>query len=124
MPDRMPVDGPYRIYVDSLPTGATIDVSHYLTAILLNLAHAAEEDGESLLSELVDIAELNRSAAHQGPDSHAAHQRDVQVAELLAEVADDGRIPVYGAQVMRLADRLQSIGALKSVPTQREAGAA
>ncbi|MBT2505116.1 hypothetical protein J7I98_04235 [Streptomyces sp. ISL-98] len=121
MPDRMPVDGPYRIYVDALPTGATIDVSHYLATVLLNLAHAAEEDGEGLLSELVDIAELARSAAHQGRDSHAAHQRDVQVAELLAEVADDGRIPVYGAQVMRLADRLRSIAAPKAAPTQRDA---
>jgi hypothetical protein len=116
--DRMPVDGPYRIYVDATPGGATLDMSHYLTAVLLNLAAAAEEDGEGLLSELVDIAELNRSAAHQGIDSHAAHQRDVQVAELLAEVADTGLVPVYGAQVMRLADRLRSIAALKSVPTQ------
>ncbi|MDJ0460647.1 hypothetical protein [Streptomyces sp. H27-C3] len=116
--DRMPVDGPYRITVDPLPTGATLDMSHYLTAVLLNLAAVAEEDGEGLLAELVDIAELARSAAHQGPDSHAAHQRDRQVETLLAEVADDGRVPVYGAQVLRLADRLCAIAAPKAVPTQ------
>ena len=124
MTDRMPVDGPFRIYVDALPTGATLDLSHYLTSVLLNLASAAEEDGKGLLAELVHIAQCARQAAAQGADSHAAHERDERVAELLSEVADDGRVPVYGAQVLRLADRLLSIGALKSVPTQREGGAA
>lgn len=124
MTDRMPVDGPYRIYVDALPTGATLDVSHYLTSVLLNLAAAAEEDGEGLLAELVHIAQCARQAAVQGIDSHAAHERDERVADLLAEVADDGRVPVYGAQVLRLADRLLSIGALKSVPGPRQGGAA
>lgn len=116
--DRMPVDGPYRIYVDLLPTGATLDVSHYLTAVLLNLAEAAAEGGDELLAELVNISELARSAAVQGSDSHAAHERDERVAELLAEVADEGRVPVYGAQVLRLADRLRSIAAPKAVPAQ------
>ncbi|WP_327376239.1 hypothetical protein OG393_21170 [Streptomyces sp. NBC_01216] len=118
--DRMPVDGPYRIYVDALPAGVTLDLSHYLTSVLLNLASAAEEDGEGLLAELVHIAECARSAAHQGIDSHAAHERDERVADLLAEVADDGRVPVYGVQVLRLADRLLSLGALKSVPAQQD----
>jgi hypothetical protein len=120
----MPVDGPFRMYVDPLPTGAALDVTPYLTAVLLNLAEAAAEGGEELLAQLVDIAELARSAAAQGMDSHAAHERDERVAELLAEVADEGRIPVYGVQVLRLADQLRAIGAPKPVPSQREAGAA
>lgn len=118
--DRMPVDGPFRIYVDPLPTGATLDLSHYLTSVLLTLATAAEEDGEGLLAELVHIAQCARQAAAQGADSHAAHERDERVADLLKEVADDGKVPVYGAQVLRLADRLLSIGALKSVPAQQD----
>lgn len=120
----MPVDGPFRIYVDPLPTGATLDLSHYLTAVLLNLAAAAEEDGEGLLSELVHIAECARQAANQGPDSHAAHERDERVADLLTEVADDGKVPVYGVQVLRLADRLMSLRALKSLPAPRRGGEA
>lgn len=114
----MPVDGPYRIYVDSLPAGATLDLSHYLTSVLLNLAAIAEEEGESLLADLVNIAELARSAAAQGNDSHAVHERDARVEDLLKEVADDGKVPVYGQQVLRLAERLQSIAAPKAVPTQ------
>lgn len=119
--DRMPVDGPFRIYVDALPTGATLDMSHYLTAVLLNLAAAAEEDGAGVLADLVNIAELARSAQSQGSDSHAAHERDERVEALLAEVADEGKVPVYGAQVLRLANRLRDIGAPKAVPQARRA---
>jgi hypothetical protein len=117
--DRTPVDGPFRIHVEPLPTGATLDMTHYLTSVLLNLASAAEEDGEGLLSELVHIAECARQAAHQGSDSHAAHERDERVADLLAEFADEGRVPVYGGQVLRLAARLHAIGTPKAVPTQQ-----
>ncbi len=122
--DRMPVDGPYRIYVDATPTGAELDMSHYLTSVLLNLAAVAEADGESLLADLVNIAELARSAAAQGIDSHATHERDARVEDLLKEVADDGKVPVYGQQVLRMAERLRVLAAPKAVPSQREAGAA
>ena len=119
--DRTPVDGPFRIHVEAIPAGATLDMSHYLTSVLLNLASAAEEDGEGLLAELVHIAECARQAAHQGSDSHAAHERDEQVERLLAEVADEGRVPVYGGQVLRLAERLRAIGTPKALPGQRGA---
>ncbi|MER5559645.1 helix-turn-helix transcriptional regulator [Streptomyces sp. NPDC002506] len=121
---QLVVDGPFRVSVSATPAGAALDVSHYLTSVLLNLAAAAEEDGEGLLAELVEVAELARSAQAQGRDSHAAHERDERAAALLAEVADDGVIPVYGPQVGRLADRLREIAAPRPVPSQREAGAA
>ncbi|MFF8656761.1 hypothetical protein [Streptomyces huasconensis] len=122
--DRTPVTGPFRIHVDATPTGVGLDVTHYLTAVILGLAQTADEEGDGLLDDLRNIAELARSAAHQGSDSHAAHERDERVADLLAEVADDGVIPVYGAQVGRLRDRLAVLTAPRSVPGQREAGAA
>jgi hypothetical protein len=118
----MPVDGPFRIYVDALPTGATLDMSHYLTSVLLTLAAAAEEDGEGLLAELVHIAQCARQAAVQGSDSHDAHERDDRIASLLKEVADSGKVPIYGEQVLRLANRLLSIGAPKSIPRQPSRG--
>ncbi|MEU2730064.1 hypothetical protein ABZ650_20340 [Streptomyces griseoviridis] len=120
MTDRMPVDGPYRIYVDATPTGAGVDVSHYLTAVLLNLANAAEEDPVGVLESLVDLAAVARSAAHQGRDSHAAHERDERVERLLAEVADGGVLPVYGAQVARFAGRLSQIAAPRALPGQQD----
>lgn len=121
--DRTPVDGPFRIHVDPTPTGATLDISHYLTALILTLAQAADEDGPGVLDELVNIAELDRSARHQGIDSHATHERDACVEAFLKPLSA-GELPVYGAQVMRLADRLRAIAAPKAVPSQREAGAA
>ncbi|MFD7016036.1 response regulator transcription factor [Streptomyces sp. NPDC059928] len=121
---QLVVDGPFRVSVSATPTGASVDVSHYLASVLLNLAAAAEEDGGGLLAELVGLAELARSAQAQGRDSHAAHERDERVAGLLAEVADEGRIPVYGPQVGRLAGALREIAAPRPVPSQREAGAA
>ncbi|MEV5977551.1 hypothetical protein [Streptomyces sp. NPDC052114] len=119
--DRTPVDGPFRIGVDAIPTGVGLDVSHYLTAVILGIAQAADEDGEQLLDDLRDIAALARSAAVQGSDSHAAHERDEEVARLLAEVADDGVIPVYGDQAARLRDRLAVLTAPRPVPGQRGA---
>lgn len=121
---QLVVDGPFRVSVSATPTGAALDVSHYLESVLLNLAAAAEEDGEGLLAELVEVAELARSAQAQGRNSHAAHERDERVAGLLTEVADEGRIPVYGPQVGRLAGVLREIAAPRPVPSQREAGAA
>ncbi|WP_028814460.1 hypothetical protein [Streptomyces flavidovirens] len=122
--DRTPVTGPFRISVDMLPTGVALDVSHYLSTLVLALAQAAEEDGEGVLADLVNIAELDRSAGHQGIDSGATHERDARVQDLLDELVDGGKVPVYGQQVLRLAERLRVLAAPKAVPSQREAGAA
>ena len=104
-----PVDGPWRIGVTTLPTGAGLDVSHYLTGFVTRLAQAAEEDPKSLLAQLLEIAALARSAGAQGSDSHAAHERDERVDDLLAEVAGEGVLPVYGQQVSLLARRLLAV---------------
>lgn len=104
---RPAVDGPFRIGVVARPVGVGLDVSHYLTHVVTALARAAEDEPESLLSDLQDIAALARSASHQGSDSHAAHERDERVEQLVDEIADGGVLPVYGPRVGRLADRLR-----------------
>jgi len=111
MTPSTPVDGPWRIGVTTLPTGAGLDISHYLTGVVTRLAQAAEEDPKSLLAELLEIAALARSAGAQGSDSHAAHERDERVERLLDEISGGGVLSVYGAQVGRLADRLREVGA-------------
>ncbi|MER6103645.1 hypothetical protein ABT115_15305 [Streptomyces sp. NPDC001832] len=122
--DRTPVTGPFRISVDATPTGAALDMSHYLSTLILALAQAADEDGPSVLDDLQRIAELDRSARHQGIDSAATHERDERVSDLLDELVDGGSVPVYGAQVLRLAEALRVVSGPRSVPSQREAGAA
>lgn len=121
MSDRLPVTGPFRLYVDPIPTGVELDLSHYLTGVVLNLAAAADEDGEGVLDDLREIAELARSAGSQGSDSHAAHERDARIEELLGEIAGDSKLPIYGGQVARLRDRLAQLTAPRPVPGQRGA---
>ncbi|MFB6813063.1 hypothetical protein ACFCV8_00750 [Streptomyces sp. NPDC056347] len=119
-----PVTGPFRISVDATPSGVALDVTHYLSALVLALAEAASEDGPSLLDDLVAIAELDRSARHQGRDSHATHERDEAVQSLLDELVDGGTLPVYGGEVLQLADTLRRAVAPRPIPSAREAGAA
>lgn len=111
--------GPDRIAVAAIPGGATIDVSTYLTRVILALIN--DEAGA-----LYDIADLDESAAHYrshgNDDSHAAHERDALIEELVERLAP--RLPVYGAEVSGLAVLLREIAAPKPVPSQREAGAA
>ncbi|MGW7785981.1 hypothetical protein CFC35_05455 [Streptomyces sp. FBKL.4005] len=125
MSTTTPVDGPFPIRVTATPSGCELDVSSFLfKAVFTELITKADEDPEGLVEELKDMAELLRSAVHQGRDSHARHEFDARMVQMLAEYAGDGLIPVYGAQVGRLRDRLAEIAAPRPVTSQREAGAA
>ncbi|MFI9200216.1 hypothetical protein [Streptomyces sp. NPDC053048] len=115
MNERMPVDGPFRIYVTRLSGGAALDVSHMVTERLLQLARDFEEDPEGVGELLTDIAELDRSAT--GVDSHAGHERDERLEGLLESIGG-GRLHVYGRQVVALAERLMSL-VRPRVPQQR-----
>lgn len=117
--DYQPVTGPFRIGVTALPTGAELDLTHYLSTLVLSLAQAADEDGEGVLDELREIADLDRSAGHQGIDSHATHERDELVQQFLDGLSA-GSVPVYGEQVLRLAEALRRTVAPRPVPVQRD----
>ncbi|MFE2712318.1 hypothetical protein ACFXKI_10075 [Streptomyces mirabilis] len=120
MSDSTPVDGPYPIKVTATPSGAELDVSAFLfKAVFTELITKADDDPEGLVDELRDMAELLRSAAHGGRDSHARHEFDERMNGMLAEYANDGLIPVYGEQVGRLRDKLAEIAAPRPVPSQQ-----
>lgn len=115
-----PVDGPFPIRVTATPSGCELDISSFLfKAVFTELITKADEDPEGLVEELKDMAELLRSAVHQGRDSHARHEFDERMVQMLAEFAGDGLIPVYGTQVARLRDRLAEIAAPRPVPAQQ-----
>lgn len=123
--NSIPVDGPYPIKVTATPSGASLDVSAFLfKAVFTELITKADDDPEGLVEELRDMADLLRSAVHQGRDSHARHEFDERMNQMLAEYANGGEIPVYGAQVGRLRDRLAEIAAPRPIPAAREGGAA
>ena len=120
MSDSTPVDGPYPIKVTATPSGAELDVSAFLfKAVFTELITKADDDPEGLVDELRGMAGLLRSAAHGGRDSHARHEFDERMNEMLKEYANDGAIPVYGEQVGRLRDKLGEIAAPRPVPSQQ-----
>ncbi|MFJ4703202.1 MULTISPECIES: hypothetical protein [unclassified Streptomyces] len=108
-PTSPAVTGPFRIYVHETPTGARLDVTHYLGAVLRGLAQTAAEDPEGFAEELADLAALESQAAREGRDSHARHELDDRLDKLIAEIADDGSLPLHGVAVHRLIDRLAEI---------------
>ncbi|KOV86109.1 MULTISPECIES: hypothetical protein [unclassified Streptomyces] len=121
MNSKPTVDGPFPIRVNVTPSGCELDISSFLfKAVFTELITKADEDPEGLVDELKDMAELLRSAVHQGRDSHARHEFDERMVQMLAEYAGDGLIPVYGAQVGRLRDRLAEIAAPRPVPAQQD----
>lgn len=114
---RPVVTGPYRLYVRRTPTGALLDVEHYLIAVIETLA-----DNPDLMDLLADIEEDRRNAAAHRHDGWAPE-------ELLVEklcTALGYELPVYGPAVVRLSERLRACAPapVVSVPAQREAGAA
>lgn len=110
---RTPVDGPHPIHVYPAPCGATVDVSAYLRDVIFALVR----DEAAALGEIAEWDELS-----PGMDSHIAHERDELVEQLIDRLAP--RLPVYGAQVWALADRLRELAHPKPVPAQHNGGAA
>ena len=114
---RPAVTGPYRVYVRRIPTGATLDVSDYLIAMIETIA-----DNPDLMVLLTEIEEDRRNAhAHK----HDGWEPEALLVEQLC-AALGYELPLYGDAVGRLADRLRAVAPAPAVaiPGQRQAGAA
>lgn len=125
MTDNNTVGGPFPIRINATASGCELDMSAFLiSAVFTELISKADDDPEGLVEELRDMAGLLRSAVHQGRDSHARHEFDDRMQELVKEFGNDGMVPVYGPAVGRMRDKLAVIAAPRPVPGQREGGAA
>lgn len=112
---RPVVTGPYRLYVRRTPTGALLDVEHYLVAMVETIA-----DNPDLLDLLVEIAEDRANAeAHR----HDGWEPEQCLVERLT-TALGYEIPVYGDRLAALADQLRSVAPVLSLPAQRREGGA
>ncbi|CAM5683766.1 MULTISPECIES: hypothetical protein [Streptomyces] len=100
MAEATPVDGPFRISVERIPAGVTLDVSPFIEALLLSLVtdHA---------DALADI--LGEQADARPYDGHRAES--LLVEQLLDEVST--RIPVYGQQCLALAESIRAAAGLR-----------
>ncbi|CAL9314234.1 hypothetical protein [Streptomyces sp. SudanB91_2054] len=113
---RPAITGPTRIYVRRIPTGAVLDLEHFLTDRLTAIA-----DDPDLLALLLEIADQRGTTGEY--DGWAPEQ--LLMERLLSGVGYE--VPVYGDAVAALADRLRAVAPaapVASIPAQREAGAA
>ena len=119
--EATPVDGPFPVRVAATPSGADLDVSSFLfKAVFAELIAKADDDPEAVAVELSEMADLLRSAVAQGPNSHARHEFDEAMQRMIKEYGNDGLIPLYGAAVGRMADRLAEIAAPRPLPSQQD----
>lgn len=114
---RPAVTGPYRLYVRRIPTGATLDVSDYLIAMIETIAD--NPDLMDLMSEIEEDRQNARAHKHDGWEPEA-----LLVEQLCAALGYE--LPLYGPVVGQLADRLRAVAPAPAVaiPGQRSAGAA
>ncbi|MGW1814250.1 hypothetical protein ACWCQM_11890 [Streptomyces sp. NPDC002125] len=114
--------GPTRVNVSSIPGGAVLHLDHFLFYLVLELAEQFTEDPETIGDQLREIDALSNPRE----DSHAEHQRDRLVDELLDQLGGT-HLRLHGPQVKRVAELLLSsngAGTVIALPRQREAGAA
>ncbi|MFF9088598.1 hypothetical protein ACF1BE_19640 [Streptomyces sp. NPDC014991] len=105
-PPNTPVDGPFRITVEPIPAGVTLDVEAFV-------AHVVSGVVETLLTDR--YADRLDALHEQRPrDPHLIERSsdlpfESLVADLVAEVST--RMPVYGMQALRLAARIEQLAA-------------
>ncbi|MCX4969358.1 hypothetical protein OHA98_41775 [Streptomyces sp. NBC_00654] len=116
-----PVDGPYRITTEPIPTGVTLDVEPFVQGIVTDVVEALLTD--RFLDRFDGLVDM------QARDPHLIERpQDLPfeglVDDLVAEVRT--KLPVYGRQCGRLAERLLTLslaGQLQSLADRRAAAA-
>lgn len=118
-PEHYRAEGPFPLTVHPTDTGADIDISGFLRlAVLTELVTQAAEDPHGVGEELAAVGDLLSSAIAQGRDSHARHEFDEQMHQLVDRYAAGGRVPVYHTGLRQLRDVLAEITAPRPVPSQ------
>ncbi|BDH04858.1 hypothetical protein [Streptomyces seoulensis] len=107
-PKNTPVDGPFRITVESIPTGVTLDVEAFVQHVVTDVVTALLTD-DHFADRLGDLYEA------LPVDPHAVlRPGDLGFESLVADlVAVAGtKLPVYGRQGLALADRIRRLAAV------------
>lgn len=113
------IDSPFPLSLTATSGGACLDISSFLIrAVLTQLVTDAAEDPHGVGEELAAIGELLGSAITQGRDSHARHEFDAQMQQLVDRYADGGTIPLYATGLGQLRDAVAGVLAPRPVPSQ------
>lgn len=114
------IEGPFPLTVRPTESGADLDVSRFLVrAVLVQLFADAAEDPAGFGEEFADLHALSQSAQMQGRDSHARHEFDERVGELLGTFGD-GRIDLYTTGLRQLRDALDEVLKPREIPGQQD----
>lgn len=117
-PTRPVVDGPYRIDVEPIPTGVTLDVEHFASKLVADVVEAL------LTDEFAD--RLDALHEPQQRDPHAVERpADLRFEQLVEDLTGQVRtkLPVYGLQALRLAGRIERLAAPAIAALQAEGNA-
>lgn len=115
-----PVDGPFRITVESIPTGVTLDVEPFVQGVVEDVIEALLTDRfADRLAELYDA---------QPRDPYAVERAgELRFESLVADLVADARtkLPVYGLQALRLSGWIEQLAApaVSALQSQAEAHA-
>ncbi|MFE9624249.1 hypothetical protein [Streptomyces sp. NPDC006527] len=116
-----PVDGPYRITTEPIPTGVTLDVEPFVQRVVTDVVEALLSD--RFLDRFDGLVDM------QARDPHLIERPsdlpfEGLVDDLVAEVRT--KLPIYGRQCGRLAERLLVLslaGQVRSLADRRAAAA-
>lgn len=113
------IEGPFPLTVRPTNNGAELDISRFLVrAVFLELFAQAAEDPQGFGEEFADMYALSQSAQVQGRGSHARHEFDERMGQMLDAYADGGTVPLYTGGVHQLRDAVTQIAAPRPVPAQ------
>lgn len=101
-----PVDGPFRITVEQIPTGVTLDVTPFVQ-------HVVEDVVKALLTDRF-ADRLDALYEPRPRDPNAVEQPgDLPFESLVADLVDvvSTKVPVYGLQALALAGRIEQLAA-------------
>ncbi|MHB9857688.1 hypothetical protein [Streptomyces sp. YIM S03343] len=114
------IDGPVPFTVAVTENGAELDIRRHLSALLLAVFEAADNNPEDIGTEFADMHALAISAQHQGRDSHARHEFDERMDAYLREFVGEPVIELYGDGVRQLRDAAAEIATPRPVPGQQD----
>ncbi|EPH40894.1 hypothetical protein ABT390_36795 [Streptomyces aurantiacus] len=114
-----PVDGPFRVYVEPIPTGVTLDVEAFVQHVVYDIVELLLGDkyGDRF-DGLVDVRSRDPHLIERPGDLPF----ECLVADLVADVGT--KMPVYRPQVLRLAEQMLVRAAPQAIPGQRAEGGA
>lgn len=115
-----PVDGPFRITVEPLPTGVTLDVAPFVQHVVQGVVETLLRD-DTYADRLGELYEALPRDPHL-IDLPSDLPVESLVADLVAVVGT--KLPVYGLQAIRLAGRIEQCAAPAVTGLQAKGGAA